>query len=84
MGNLKKNYYQLFDEGKLPHQEDIEKFASHSESNPEYWFKAGFLTAMNNVKDNYIIVRKEDLTLNWYKETKARLQKEEKNVEEDS
>ena len=66
---MKKNY---------PHQEDIEKFASHSKSTPEYWFKAGFLTAMNNVKDNHVIVRKEDLSLDWYKETKARLQEESK------
>lgn len=31
---LEKNFYQLFDEGKLPHQEDIEKFASYSKSSP--------------------------------------------------
>lgn len=31
-----------------------------------------------DIKDNYIVVRKEDLTLDWYKETKARLQEESK------
>ena len=72
----KKNFFEKFENGELdPH---IEGFASGGKSNAEYYFRAGWMARELDIKDNYIVVRKEDLTLNWYKETKARLQEEEK------
>jgi hypothetical protein len=45
-------------------------------------FHMGYITALRQMKDgknqDYIIVKKKDLNLDWYKETKARLQEERK------
>jgi hypothetical protein len=83
---MSKSAYELFRDREHPNQEELENFANrcNDTSNNEYWFRAGWLARQFVDAANYVTVRKEDLTLNWYKETKARLQKEEKNVENDS
>lgn len=43
-------------------------------------FHMGYITALRQMKDgkcqDYIIMKKKDLSLDWYKKTKARLQEE--------
>lgn len=45
-------------------------------------FHIGYITALRQMKNgkcqDYIIVKKKDLSLDWYKETKTRLQEESK------
>lgn len=82
---MSKSAYELFNDREHPHQEELENFANrcNDTSNNEYWFRAGWLARQFVDEADYVKVRKEDLSLDWYRKIKAKLQ-EEKNVENNS
>ena len=88
---MKKSIYTQYCEQKLPEdfQKRAEGFAAMSDTVQEEMFRAGFYCGKNikqiffdpdrPVLDNgYILVRKEDVNLDWYKKVKAEIAKESK------
>lgn len=88
---MKDSIYQKYCEQKLPHniQKRAEGFASMSDTVQEEMFRAGFYCGLHindvfpdpdrPVLDNgYILVRKEDVNLDWYQKVKAEIAKETK------
>ena len=88
---MKNSIYKKYCEQKLPHniQKQAEGFASMSDTVQEEMFRAGFYLGLNindvftdpdrPVQDNgYILVRKEDVNLDWYQKVKAEIAKETK------
>ena len=88
---MKNSVYQKYCEQKLPKkfQKRAEGFASMSDTVQEEMFRAGFYCALHindvfpdpdrPVLDNgYILVRKEDVNLDWYQKIKAEIAKESK------
>lgn len=86
---LKKAYTMLDDFCKDAEIKSGEMMAKDyvKEKNLEYIesdildaFHMGYITALRQMKDgknqDYIVVKKKDLSLDWYKETKVRLQEE--------
>lgn len=68
---------EKFKKKKFPEeiQHDIERFAGYdgrfSEKDDGYWFRAGFLAREYANNEGYLMVRKEELSLDWYRKTKA-------------
>lgn len=88
---MKKSIYTQYLEQKLPHnfQKRAEGFASMSDTVQEEMFSAGFYCGLhiNDIfpdpdrpvlDDVYILVKKEDINLDWYKKVKAEIAKEPK------
>lgn len=88
---MKKSIYTQYCEQKLPEnfQKRAEGFASISDTVQEEMFRAGFYCGMHindvfpdpdpPVLDNgYILVKKEDVNLDWYQKVKAEIAKETK------
>ena len=86
---MKKSIYTQYCEQKLPEnfQKRAEGFASISDTVQEEMFRAGFYCGLHindvfpdpdrPVLDNgYILVRKEDVNLDWYQKVKAEIAKE--------
>lgn len=83
------NMYERFRKKKLPadFQKDCEGFASMSHSTEEKFFRAGFYCGLNlkqiftdpdnpGFGQDFILVRKQDINLEWYQKTKAIITKE--------
>ena len=88
---MKNSIYQKYCEQKLPHdfQKRAEGFASMSDTVQEEMFRAGFYCGLNindvffdpdrpALDNGYILVRKEDVNLDWYQKVKAEIAKETK------
>ena len=88
---MKKSIYTQYCKQKLPHnfQKRAEGFASMSDTVQEEMFHAGFYCGLHIndvfpdpdrlVLDNgYILVRKEDVNLDWYQKVKTEIAKESK------
>lgn len=88
---MKESIYKKYCEQKLPHnfQKQAEGFASMSDTVQEEMFRADFYCGLHindifpdpdrPVLDNgYILVRKEEVNLNWYQKVKAEIAKETK------
>lgn len=88
---MNNSIYQKYCEQKLPHnfQKRAEGFASMSNTVQEEMFRAGFYCGLHindvfpdpdrPVLDNgYILVRKEEVNLDWYQKVKAEIAKETK------
>ena len=88
---MKDSIYKKYCKQKLPHnfQKRAEGFASISDTVQEEMFRAGFYLGLHindvftdpdrPVQDNgYILVRKEDINLDWYQKVKAEIAKETK------
>lgn len=62
-------------------QHDIERFAGYdgqyTEKDYGYWFRAGFITREYAPKDGWLLVRKNDINLDWYRKIKAEIISEE-------
>ena len=77
------NALEKFEKKKWPKgiQHDIERFAGHdgeyTEKDYGYWFRAGFITREYAPKDGWLLVRKNDINLDWYKKIKAEIISEE-------
>lgn len=75
-----ENLYEMFKNKGFSkkEQEAIENFARcgtmYTEADEQYWFRAGFLIKGCILKKEYVVVHKEDLNLNWYRETKAMIE----------
>jgi hypothetical protein len=73
------NALEKFEKKKWPEdiQYNIERFAGHdgeyTEKDYGYWFRAGFLTREFSSHEGFIMVRKEDINLGWYKRVKAEI-----------
>jgi hypothetical protein len=88
---MKKSIYTQYCKQKLPKkfQKRAEGFASMSDTVQEEMFRAGFYCGLHindvftdpdrPVLDNgYILVKKEDVNLDWYQKVKAEIAKESK------
>ena len=88
---MKDSIYKRYCESKLPHnfQKRAKGFASMSDTVQEEMFRAGFYCGfhINNVfpdpdrpvlDNGYILVRKEEVNLDWYQKVKAEIAKETK------
>lgn len=70
---------EKFKKKKFPEdiQHDIERFAGHdgefTEKDDGYWFRAGFLAREYALSEGWLMVRKEDINLGWYKRVKAEI-----------
>lgn len=86
--------YEGFCEGSLPEnsQKDCEGFASVSDSVEEKYFRAGFHCGLHiegiftdkdrpSMGRDFILVRKKDINLEWYKKTRAMIAEEKRNNE---
>ena len=73
-----RSAFEMFDAVEHPHQQEIENFArkNNEVSNVEYWFRAGWMARELSVGDQFIIVHKKDLNLDWYRKTKQKIQEE--------
>ena len=77
------NAFEKFRDGKIPKeiQNSIIHFAEcgkkYNELNPEYWFRAGFLAREYSINEGMIMVRKEELNLDWYRRTRQAIAEEE-------
>ena len=85
---MKNSIYKKYCEQKLPHnfQKRAEGFASMSDTVQEEMFRAGFYCGLhiNDVfpdpdrpvlDKGYILVREEDVILDWYQKVKAEIAK---------
>ncbi len=88
---MNDSIYKKYCEQKLPEdfQKRAEGFAAMSDTVQEEMFRAGFYCGKNIkeiffdpdrpiLDDGYILVRKEDVNLDWYKKVKAEIAKESK------
>lgn len=75
---MSKSAYELFRDREHPHQKELENFANrcNDTSNNEYWFRAGFITREYAPKDGWLLVRKNDINLDWYRRIKAEISEE--------
>lgn len=77
------NALEKFEKKKWPEdiQHDIERFAGYdgqyTEKDYGYWFRAGFLAREYSPHDGWLLVRKNDINLDWYKKIKAEIISEE-------
>lgn len=80
------NAFEKFKAGKYPQeiQNSIAHFAEcgrkYNETDSEYWFRAGFLAREYALNEGMIMVRKEELNLEWYKKTKQVIAEEEEEI----
>jgi hypothetical protein len=79
----KKNCFEKFKDKEFPKevQETLESFAKcglqFDENNNEYWFRAGFRAREFTKSEEFIMVRKRDINLEWYKKIREELKSEE-------
>lgn len=76
---MSENIFEKFINKKYPKniQNRIENFAKESNSNFEYYFRAGYIAL--KCEPDIIIVNKKDLNLRWYKSMREMINKERKN-----
>lgn len=88
---MNDSIYKKYCEQKLPEdfQKRAEGFAAMSNTVEEEMFRAGFYCGKNIkeiffdpdrpvLDDDYILVKKEEINLDWYKKIKAEIAKESK------
>lgn len=79
---VRKNAFEKFRDKKFPkeNQEVLESFAKcgtqFDENDNEYWFRAGFRAREFALNEGFIMVRKSDITLDWYKKIREQLESE--------